>query len=251
MLNNKYFGEYYPVKSPIHNLSIITKLVCLLLLLVPLIASKSLELHVVILFFMVMLIYTSKVPLRFYFNIIYGLRYLLIIFIVILAAKGIYLNIAVTYLIKIFTIILNLSLIFYTTSRSELKYGLEKIIEPLNFLNLKTSRFINKIINFISFIPLLLVTGYEVLVSSSSRGLDYFHTDILSRIIVVITELRNTFRLTLTKIRKRNLKNKIMLYDVKKYRTNLRINKFKFTDALLYAVHIVFVVYYIMEVGLV
>lgn len=251
MLNNKYFGEYYPVESPIHKLSIITKLVSLLLLLIPLILSKSIELHVVMLFFISMLLYISRVPLRFYFNIIYGLRYILIIFIVILAARGILLNEAIIYLIKIFSIILYLSLIFYTSSRSEIKYGIEKTIEPINIFKLRTSGFINKLINFISFFPLLLISGYEVIISSSSRGLDYFHTDILSRLIVVITELKNTFRLTLSKIRKRNLKNKIRLYDVKKYRTNLRTNKFKFTDALLYAVHLIFIIYYLMEVGLI
>ena len=95
MQSNKYFGEYYPVESSIHKLSVFSKLITLLLMLIPIIASKSIELHLVMLFFILILIYSSKVPLRFYFDIIYGLRYIFVIFVVVLAFKGLELEDAV------------------------------------------------------------------------------------------------------------------------------------------------------------
>ena len=196
MQSNKYFGEYYPVDGKIHSLSVFTKLITLLLLIITLIISSSLRLEIVIFFFIFILLYESKVPLRFYFNIIYGLRYLLIILVVLLASKGLTLNVAVSILFKIFNIISYLSLIFYTTSNSELKYGLEKILSPFNVFNLRISTFINKLVSIINFFPLLLITEREVLISSSARGLDYFHTDIVSRFITTLISLKNTFRLT-------------------------------------------------------
>lgn len=69
-------------------------------MLIPIIASKSIELHLVMLFFILILIYSSKVPLRFYFDIIYGLRYIFVIFVVVLAFKGLELEDAVLYLTK-------------------------------------------------------------------------------------------------------------------------------------------------------
>lgn len=249
MQSNKYFGQYYPIDSKIHNLNVFTKLITLLLLIITLIISNSLRLELVIFFFIFILLYESKVPLRFYFNIIYGLRYLLIILVVLLASKGLTLNVAVTILFKVFNIISYLSLIFYTTSNSELKYGLEKLISPFNFLNLRVSTFINRLVNLINFFPLLLITEREVLISSSARGLDYFHTDLVSRFITALISLKNTFRLTKEKLNRKKLSNKIKLYSTKTFRTNLRTNKFKFYDFIILAVFIVFI-YYSIRVGI-
>lgn len=249
MQSNKYFGQYYPIDSKIHNLNVFTKLITLLLLIITLIISSSLRLELVIFFFIFILLYESKVPLRFYFNIIYGLRYLLIILVVLLASKGLTLNVAVTILFKVFNIISYLSLIFYTTSNSELKYGLEKLISPFNFLNLRISTFINKLVNLINFFPLLLITEREVLISSSARGLDYFHTDLMSRFITALISLKNTFRLTKEKLNRKKLSNKIKLYSTKTYRTNLRTNKFKLYDLIILIVFIMFI-YYSIRVGI-
>lgn len=249
MQSNKYFGQYYPIDSKIHNLNVFTKLITLLLLIITLIISNSLRLELVIFFFIFILLYESKVPLRFYFNIIYGLRYLLIILVVLLASKGLTLNVAVTILFKVFNIISYLSLIFYTTSNSELKYGLEKLISPFNFLNLRISTFINKLVNLINFFPLLLITEREALISSSARGLDYFHTDLMSRFITALISLKNTFRLTKEKLNRKKLSNKIKLYSTKTYRTNLRTNKFKLYDLIILIVFIMFI-YYSIRVGI-
>lgn len=249
MQSNKYFGQYYPIDSKIHNLNVFTKLITLLLLIITLIISNSLRLELVIFFFIFILLYESKVPLRFYFNIIYGLRYLLIILVVLLASKGLTLNVAVTILFKVFNIISYLSLIFYTTSNSELKYGLEKLISPFNFLNLRVSTFINRLVNLINFFPLLLITEREVLISSSARGLDYFHTDLMSRFITALISLKNTFRLTKEKLNRKKLSNKIKLYSTKTYRTNLRTNKFKLYDLIILMVFIMFI-YYSIRVGI-
>lgn len=249
MQSNKYFGQYYPIDSKIHNLNVFTKLITLLLLIITLIISNSLRLELVIFFFIFILLYESKVPLRFYFNIIYGLRYLLIILVVLLASKGLTLNVAVTILFKVFNIISYLSLIFYITSNSELKYGLEKLISPFNFLNLRVSTFINRLVNLINFFPLLLITEREVLISSSARGLDYFHTDLVSRFITALISLKNTFRLTKEKLNRKKLSNKIKLYSTKTYRTNLRTNKFKLYDLIILIVFIMFI-YYSIRVGI-
>ena len=206
MQSNKYFGEYYPVESSIHKLSVFSKLITLLLMLIPIIASKSIELHLVMLFFILILIYSSKVPLRFYFDIIYGLRYIFVIFVVVLAFKGLELEDAVLYLTKIF--------------------------------------------NVITFFPLPLITNHEVLVNSSSRGLDYFYADIISKILAVLHSFKSTLRLTNNKLKLLKIKESYRLYSTKTYRTNYNTNKFGFMDVLLIGVYLIFVYYYLLESGL-
>lgn len=251
MQSNKYFGSFYPVESTIHKLNPVMKFICLFLFMIPMIGSTSLKLHVVILFFIVMLIYSSNVPLRFYFDMLYGLRYIYIIILFALASKGLALEEAVVVLIKVSSIIEYLTLIFYTTSPSELKYGIEKTLNPFNILNFNLCKVSNAIVSIITFFPLLFTTEYKVLKSASERGLDYFHSDILARIHVSLSSFKNTLRLTLEKIKKDKFASELRMYNISKFRTNLRTNRVGFVDLLIMAVHLVFIASYVIEVGLI
>lgn len=251
MQTNKYFGSFYPVNSSIHRLNPVMKLICLFLFLIPLIGSMSLKLHIVILFFIIMIMYTSNVPLKFYFNMLYGLRYIFIIIIFLLASKGLTKEEAIVILIKISSFIEYLALIFYTTSPSELKYGIEKTLQPINLFNLNLGKFSNKIVGIITFFPLLFTTEREVLKSASARGLDYYHSDILAKIVAVLSSFRNTLRITIKKIKDIKFASELRMYKVTKFRTNLRTNSIKFFDIMLLLVHFIFVLYYIKEKGLI
>ena len=251
MQSNKYFGSYYPIESSIHKLNPIMKFICLFLFLVPMIGSMSLKLHVVIMFFITMLMYTSNVPLKFYFNMIYGLRYIYIIILFFLASKGLTQEEALVTLLKVTSIIEYLALIFYTTSPSELKYGIEKTLNPFNVFNINLSKLSNKIITGIRFFPLLITTEYGVLKNASERGLDYFHSDILARINVLASSFKNTLRLTIEKIKKENFASELKMYQISKFRTNLRTNKIGYIDLLITIIHIIFVASYVIEVGII
>ena len=246
MQNNKYFGSYYPVISNIHKLNPIVKLLCLLIFILTMIGSMNLKLHVVILFFLFMMMYYSNVPLRFYTGMLYGLRYVYIFLLFLLASKGLSLENAVTIFLKISMIIEYLALIFYTTSNSELKYAIEKILNPINVLNLNLNKISYVITNIIIFFPLLITIDLEVVESASSRGLDYFHGDILSRLIVQKNTIKNTLRLTREKLKRIKFVSSLKLYNTKKLRTNLNTNKFNYRDVLLILVHLIFIAFYIV-----
>lgn len=250
MQSNKYFGSFYPVNSIIHKLNPVVKLLCLLLFLVPMIGSMDIKLHIVILFFITMILYSSNVPLRFYMNMLYGLRYFYILLLFVFASRGLTLEETVIVLIKISSIIEYLAFIFYTTAPSELKYGIEKILSPFNFLNLNLGKISNTVILIITFFPILFTTEQSVLMNAGSRGLDYYHSDILAKIVVVASSFKNTLRLTIQKIKETKLACELQMYKVTKFRTNLRTNKVKFFDIILIFVHLIFIAYYIYERGL-
>ncbi len=246
MQNNKYFGSYYPVESTINKLNPIVKLVCLLIFILTMIGSMNLKLHVVILFFIIMMIYYSKVPIRFYTGMLYGLRYIYIFLLFLLASKGIVLETAIVIFLKISMILEYLALLFYTTSSNELKYAIEKVLNPINVFNLKLSKISYIITTAIVFFPILITTDLEVVRSASTRGLDYFHGDILSRIIVQFTTIKNTFRLTINKIKNMKFMSDLKMYNERKLRTNLRTNKFSYLDVFMILVHLIFIAFYII-----
>ncbi len=245
----RYFTSFYPVKSNVHKLNPVVKLICLLILIVLTFITSSIKLEVLMLFVTAYLCFSSNVPLRHYFNTLYGLRYFFILLLVLLAARGLYLENALIILIKIVSVMLYLDMIFYTTSPSEIKYGIEKLLTPFNIFNVNTSPVINKLVNAITFFPLLFSTEREVLINASSRGLDYTYADIVSRFFVIIASFKNTFRLTVEKMRKQKLSSYLRGYSSSKYRTNLRTNKVGFYDIILLLVHTFFIIYYIFERG--
>lgn len=243
---NKYFGSYYPVESNIHKLNPIVKLVCLVIFILTMIGSMNIKLHIVILFFVFMLIYYSNVPIKFFSNMLYGLRYIYIFILFLLASKGLSLENAITIFIKISLIIEYLALIFYTTSTNELKYAIERFLNVFNVFNINLSKVSYFITSLITFFPLLITTDLNVVKSASIRGLDYFHGDILSRLVVQFNTIKNTFRLTIEKLNKMKFISELKLYNTKKTRTNLSTNKFNYRDVFIIIVHLIFILFYIL-----
>ena len=246
MLDNKSFTSFYPVNSPVHKMNSTVKLICLLLLLVPIIGSLDIKLHAIMLFATIYLLISSNVPMRFYLDSVYSLRYILIILVFILAFNSTYFETAGSIILKIVILTLYLSMLFYNTSASELKYGIEKILSPFNLFNINISPLINGLVNAITFFPNLFITEKSVLVSASSRGLDYFHTDILSRFYALILSFKNTLRLTKERTNKIKFAATLKGYSTKKYRTNLRSNKVGFNDIFVLLIFIGFIVYFVL-----
>lgn len=243
---NKYFGSYYPVESNIHKLNPIVKLVCLVIFILTMIGSMNIKLHVVILFFIFMLIYYSNVPIKFFSNMLYGLRYIYVFILFLLASKGLSLESAITIFIKISLIIEYLALIFYTTSTNEIKYAIERFLNVFNVFNINLSKVSYFITSLITFFPLLITTDLNVIKSASIRGLDYFHGDILSRLVVQFNTIKNTFRLTIEKLNKMKFTSELKLYNTKRARTNLSTNKFNYRDVFMIIVHLIFILFYIL-----
>ncbi len=247
MLDNKYFTSFYPVNSSIHKLNPVIKILCFLLMLVPIIASSDISLHLIMLFAVIYLLYSSKVPFRFYFDTVYSLRFILLIVVLLLAFKDFYMENAACIIIKIVLVMLYLSMMFYTTSPSELKYGIEKILSPFNLFNINISPLINASVNALVFFPNLFITEKRVLVSASSRGVDYFHTDIISRFYALMLSFKNTFRLARERNKKVIFSASLKGYSTHKYRTNLRTNKVTFNDVFMIVLFVGFIAFYVWQ----
>lgn len=251
MYSKNSFGNFYPIDSSLHKLNPIIKILNFIIAVIVLIMSKSIEINIFLLTLVIILALLSFVPFRFYFKSIYSLRYIYIIVVFLCLLFGFNFEIAIVYLMKIISVVLYLFVLIYTTSPSELNYGIEKILNFFNVLGLNMARVAIKITNIIRFIPLLITTEHKILKSQSSRGIDYNHSDILGRFYAIIKAYINVFRLTFKKSKDIKRNEEIRLFNIKKRRTNYRTNRVGFYDLMFFIFHLCIVISLLAERGVI
>lgn len=250
MYSRNSFGDFYPIESSMHKINPIIKLISFIICIVLFIGSNKLELHVFALALIFVMMLFSNVPMRFYFNTIYSLRFILLILLFLFAHLGFSFELCLVYFIKIIVLLEYLNIIIYTTSPSELYYGIEGLFAPFNILNFNMGGISLAIVNIIKFIPLLITTEYKILKTQASRGIDYHHTDIIGKIYAVVHTLGNTLRVCIYKLRNSSEVSKLRMFSIKRKRSNLRVNYAGFYDFIFLLFHVALLIGYVFERGL-
>lgn len=245
------FGKFYPVNSLMHKINTSIKIVGFLIIILLLFFSMSLELHLMIFTLLVLMILLTKVPIKYFFRIFYSLRYLYLILIFIFAAISFDLPNSIVSILKIIIIVEYLALISYTSLTSELSYGISRIIEPFNFLNLKLGKLSYLITSLIKFYPTFINNSYIVLKSQASRGIDYGFSDIFGRTYALLNAFRYSFSKTLLEMRKNKKECDIRLYNLKRKRTNINKKPIGVYDIALLFSHFLLAFVYIVDSGII
>ncbi len=249
MYSNNSFGNFYPVDSSIHRLNPIIKLINFIIAIILIIFSMSLEVHLFLTALLLIMAILSSVPTRFYFKTFYSLRFLYILIAFFCYSFGLYLNDTIVYLLKLIIIVEYIVIIIYTTSPSELNYGIEKILNIFNIFGFKISGIVVKITNTIRFIPLVITTENKILKSQASRGIDYSNSDIFGRIYALTRAYKNILRLSIERSREIRKNEEIRGFNLRKRRTNYRTNKVGFNDLIFLLFHIIIFASYLIERG--
>lgn len=250
MYSRNSFGSFYPVDSAIHRLNPVIKLfnfiVCILILLL----SNTLSINIFILCLVIIMMFLSFVPLKYYMNTFWSLRYIYIL----IAFVGAYFNqtleVTMVYIIKLICVVEYLNILAYTTSPSESAYGIEKFMSLFNFLSLNISKFAFKINQAIRYVPLSLAVEYKTLKASASRGIDYNHSNIFGRWYALSKMYSNINRLTRRKNKDIAFSSELRLFNIRKFRTNYRVNRVGFYDIFFTLFHLVIMYAVIIEKGL-
>lgn len=250
MYSRSMFGNYYPVESTIHKLNPIFKLIDFIIYFVVSIFSKSLYLHLFMFGLVSVMILMSNVPLKFFFNMVFNLRFVCVIVILLLALLGFNLHFALIILLKIITMVLYLGLLIYTTSTTEIVYGVQKIIWVFNIFNRDTIKVSVFITYCLGFIPTLLNTEDKVLKSMSGRGVDYYHSGLIGKIYSRLTVFKSIIRLTKERMNKLMLSNELRLFTFKTDKTNYRTNPIGVYDIFILLFHVFFIYAFIIGVDL-
>lgn len=250
MYSRNSFGSFYPVDSLVHKLNPVIKLFNFIITILLLILTKSLQIHLFIVALVFIMIFMSKVPFRYYMKTFWSLRYIYILMAFIFAYFDFTLESTIVYILKLVIVVEYLNILAYTTSPSESAYGIEKFLSLFNFLLLPLSKLSFKISNLIRYVPLMLVVENKTLKASASRGIDYAHSNIIGRSLVLLTLYGNIRRLTKYRNKEISLMSELKLYNVKIYRTNYRVNSVAFYDVFFTLFHLLLIYVYITEAGL-
>lgn len=251
MYSRNSFGSYYPIESIIHKLNPVIKLINFIIIVVLSIISNSIYINGFIFALVFIMILLSYVPFKYYTNMIWSLRYFYILLAFICAYFNTTLNGCIVYLMKVTSIIEYLNILAFTTSPSESAYGIEKFLSFFNIFNVPISKISFKINSMLRYIPLCLSVENKVIKTASSRGIDYYHTNIFGRFRAYIKIHGNIKALIKNKNKQINDTYALRMFNLKKYRTNYRTNKVGFYDIFFFLFHLSLIFLYLKEKGII
>ena len=251
MYSRNSFGSFYPVDSFIHRLNPVVKIINFIISIILIIICDSLVINIFLLMLIFIMALLSYVPFRYYMDTFWSLRYVYILIAFLCLYFDQSLEVCFMYMIKFISFVEYLSLIAYTTSPSESAYGIEKILSFFNFLFLPVSKLSFKLNSMLRYYPLYLTVEHKTFKIVSSRGFDYYYSNIISRALI-FTRVKGKIR---KMMKRRNEEiafcQELRLFNIKKYRTNYRTNKVGFYDIFLILFHLCLIYAYLVDGGLI
>ena len=154
MYSRNSFGSFYPVDSMIHKLNPVVKIINFVIMIILLILCDSLAINVFLLLLILIMMLLSFVPLRYYMDTFWSMRYLYIIIAFLCLYFDQTLEVCFMYMIKLICLVEYISLLAYTTSPSESAYGIEKFLSFFNFVKFPISKLSFKINSLLRYNPL-------------------------------------------------------------------------------------------------
>lgn len=241
MFNNITFGRYYNYNSIIHRLSPVFKLISLMIMIVGIFFIDSyIDILMFSLYLVLVMVY-SDIGIITYLKNIYSIKiFLLFIFIIDLIFNS-NINNIVFDLYKLIFIIIYSSALSYTTSTSEITYGIERILKVFN--NYIPVNDIAMIITLtIRYIPTLTMEADRIIKAQKMRGIDFDSKNIKNKISSLVWVFIPMFILSLKKSESLGDIMDLRLYNYGKSRTNYRTNSWKKIDSLLLILNIIILI---------
>ena len=241
MFNNITFGKYYNKNSVIHRLSPVFKLISLMIMIVGIFFIDSyIDILMFSLYLVLVMVY-SDIGIITYLKNIYSIKiFLLFIFIIDLIFNS-NINNIVFDLYKLIFIIIYSSALSYTTSTSEITYGIERILKVFN--NYIPVNDIAMIITLtIRYIPTLILEGNRIIRAQKIRGFDFEKENFRGKIDMIPRMLSSMFALS---IKRANDSSDIMdlrLYNYSFSRSSYRDVCFGWIDGFLLVLNILILI---------
>ena len=129
----------------------------------------------------------------------------------------------------------------YTTVITEITYGIEKILSPLNKI-IRVSNIAMIITLAIRYIPSLIHEADRIIKSQRLRGINFDSRNIKEKIISISGILMPMFMLSIQKSEKTADILDIRLYNYGKSKTNYRTNNWKVLDTLLLVLNVLILI---------
>ena len=256
------FGQYYPVKSFVHNIDARIKIFVTLLYMISVFFIVSYTTFVCMFALLMIIIAISHVPYRIVFRSIRGLIFLLIFTAIInifftlsgnsllsfnigklvisITDQGI--NFAIKMALRFSLLVLGSSILTFTTTPTELTDALEVLLKPLTYIKIPVHDLAIIMSIALRFIPGLMEETDKIMMAQKARGANLdsgnFFKKIKAMLPVLIPLFVSAFR------RADELADALdaRCYNASNKRTKMKVFKLKATDLISFFVFVALVV---------
>ena len=172
MLNNITIGRYINKSSVVHKLNPIFKIISLIIMIISIFFIDSyIDITLLSLYLLLAVLY-SDIDIEVYLKNIYGIKIFLIFIFIIDLIFFTSINRIIFDIFKLIFIVLYSSILTYTTSITELTYGIETLLKPLNKL-IPVGDIAMIITLSIRYIPTLTEEATRIIIAQKLRGINF------------------------------------------------------------------------------
>lgn len=258
MIRDITIGQYYPAESRIHRLDPRGKIVCTLLFLVSLFIQNSLLGYVIATIFLGTVIHLSKVPLKYILKGLKPIMILLLFTIVMnlfltqggqvfarfwiftISESG--LRTSVFMAIRLMYLVAGSSIMTFTTSPNGLTDGMEKLLHPLNRINIPVHEVAMMMSIALRFIPILLEETDKIMKAQMARGADFESGNIIQRAKAMIPILVPLFVSAFRRANDLAMAMEARCYHGGEGRTKMKPLKYHTRDRIAYIVTLIYII---------
>lgn len=257
MIRDITFGQYYNVKSPIHNLDPRTKLNATIIYLISIFFCDSYLSYFLAFLFLILSIKLSNVPFRFVFKGIKSLMLLLFlsVFFNLFLTEGKILvsfynvnityeglNLAIKMAFRLCFLILFSSLLSLTTTPKKLTDGMEEQFKFLNIIKVPVADIALMMSISLRFVPILVEEVDKIMKAQTSRGARLDDKNIVKRVKSYVPLLVPIFVSAFRRANDLSLAMEARCYNDSDNRTKLNPLKYGINDMICYIILIFYVI---------
>ena len=237
--------EYINISSHIHKLSPVFKILYLILFIVISFLPHNLDYIILASFILVTyLIISSKVPLKYYLQVIYKFFLIIIALFIILASNSFTLIASIMIVLKFVFALCLYSMLIYTTKPFDLALGIYSFIKYFNFLGINKNLLFLKVYNLVSFRQDYEKLEETIIEGLERKGTDIRHQNIINRFFTHLNLIPDVLskRKVLVKKREKMMFKKNV--NIENYTSKVSVSGFIYLSAfiLLIAIYLMKVV---------
>ena len=255
MIRDITIGQYYPSNSAIHKLDPRVKLFATLIYIISLFLVKNLLGYIIAIPAIMIIIYISKVPLKFILRGIKPILFLLIItvlfniffidgevifkiWVIKITKEGI--RFAVFMAIRLILLIIGTSMMTFTTTANELTDGLEKSLSFLKVLKIPIHEIAMMMSIALRFIPILLEEVDKIMKAQTARGAVFDEGSLIKRIKAMLPILIPLFFSAFRRADDLTMAMEGRCYTCGRNRTKMKPLIYKRQDVIAYLIIIIY-----------
>ena len=245
---NKYDYSFNYEDSFIHRMNPLIKIFSLFVYILVWLFKFNNYLFIFSLSYVFLLILISNVKLRKYIKVLGKFKYIFIIIGFYMYSKNMDIMDSSIIMLRIIFLILHIFMIMFTTTKSQMVRTIGWLIDRINIIGINKKKIYNLVDNIYTFIFKFISLFNDTIIYRELNGTEYVHGNVLSKGKIVVSNIKNVFNSTKSKVKDNKVIKKYRLFDervVSKYRY---VNKLCLIDYLVLIINVGMVIFYVMKV---